>query len=1098
MNRLHKENEVKSLPEPKKRTGALNALGHALVLALVAWAPQLAQAQTYTRTDQIVYQDNLSSWVLGQQVSSTNTNTGVVEFKTDYHPVTALPERKYGPGTAATPGKLVQTATYYADGTLATVKDGNNNITTLTDWYRGIPRTIQYADSAVESATVNPQGWITSVTNAVGSKTCYGYDAMGRVNLVTQSSETTAGVCDTSAWNATVLSFVKVGVAEYGIPAGHWRQTVTTGNAQKFSYFDAQWRPLVTRELDATDGTSETLTKRFQRFTYDHDGRVTFASYPGTTDALTTGTWTTYDALGRVKVSSQDSELGVLTTTTNYASGFQTHVTNPRNYTTVTEYLAYDKPSYDSPTGVTQSAGADTAATEIHRDVFGKPQLIRKRNAGGTLSVDRYYGYNDYQELCRSEEPETGTTLMGYDTAGNLKWSSSGLPTGQACEPNGTTAAVAARRSDRVYNNRNRLQTLAFPDGRGNQTWTYESDGLPQSITTNNVSGGDQVVNRYYYNMRRILRAEHSEQPGWYTWAIVNTFDRNASLATQTYPTGLVISYAPNALGQATEARDQSGYAYASAATYYPNGAVKQFTYGNGIVHSMTQNARKLPARVTDSGGVLDYDYGYDANGNVGHIYDYIPDLTPGATPKHRWMYYDGLDRLTSTGSAIFGGDHWHRFTYDALDNMKSWKLAGVKDYAEYVYVQNRLANIKNSAGASIVAFEYDPQGNLQNKNGVVHYFDFGNRLREISGKEAYRYDGQGRRVFAWSPVTGGILSIYSLAGQVLYQQDDRKAIASENIYFAGSVITFRERAYSGSTFDLKYQHTDALGSPVAVTNQAGAVTERHDYEPYGAMIGKPTYQGIGYTGHVQDGATGLTYMQQRYYDPQVGVFLSVDPVTALGAPVGQFNRYRYANGNPYKFVDPDGRRICLPGREDCTEKPSNPWNGMPGNDCRFCLKDDGGSQGEAPSSDAPIVTLEGVKVTVDAADVGLASHGLFVPAKMGDWRALDMGVSKWRGLSPAELQRVRAIGKAGSVVSYLTLGTSIYELQKAAETGDEFGMIGSGADVAMGLFGLTGPIGAVGATAYGGMSLLLEIPAVYDHTVTPIVDTACYLTSDC
>ena len=49
------------------------------------------------------------------------------------------------------------------------------------------------------------------------------------------------------------------------------------------------------------------------------------------------------------------------------------------------------------------------------------------------------------------------------------------------------------------------------------------------------------------------------------------------------------------------------------------------------------------------------------------------------------------------------------------------------------------------------------------------------------------------------------------------------------------------------------------------------------------------------------------SYMQQRYMDPQLGVFLSVDPVTAYEQPVGQFNRYRYANGNPYTYVDPDG-----------------------------------------------------------------------------------------------------------------------------------------------------------------------------------------------
>lgn len=48
--------------------------------------------------------------------------------------------------------------------------------------------------------------------------------------------------------------------------------------------------------------------------------------------------------------------------------------------------------------------------------------------------------------------------------------------------------------------------------------------------------------------------------------------------------------------------------------------------------------------------------------------------------------------------------------------------------------------------------------------------------------------------------------------------------------------------------------------------------------------------------------------MQQRYYDPGIGRFLSVDPVTADSVTGGNFNRYWYANNNPYKFTDPDGR----------------------------------------------------------------------------------------------------------------------------------------------------------------------------------------------
>ncbi|WP_281162040.1 RHS repeat domain-containing protein [Stenotrophomonas hibiscicola] len=108
------------------------------------------------------------------------------------------------------------------------------------------------------------------------------------------------------------------------------------------------------------------------------------------------------------------------------------------------------------------------------------------------------------------------------------------------------------------------------------------------------------------------------------------------------------------------------------------------------------------------------------------------------------------------------------------------------------------------------------------------------------------------------------------------------------------------------------YIHTDALGSVVAESDANGNVIKRYDYEPYGAVVDGRVMDGPGYTGHVSDSATGLSYMQQRYMDPQLGVFLSVDPVTAYDQPVGQFNRYRYAAGNPYKFTDPDGRNALL------------------------------------------------------------------------------------------------------------------------------------------------------------------------------------------
>jgi len=111
----------------------------------------------------------------------------------------------------------------------------------------------------------------------------------------------------------------------------------------------------------------------------------------------------------------------------------------------------------------------------------------------------------------------------------------------------------------------------------------------------------------------------------------------------------------------------------------------------------------------------------------------------------------------------------------------------------------------------------------------------------------------------------------------------------------------------AGAQEAVEYIHTDALGSPVATTDAAGNVIERTVYEPYGAVVGGVVRNGPGYTGHVSDASTGLSYMQQRYYDPELGTFLSVDPVAVLSNPLSTFNRYWYGNSNPYTFVDPDG-----------------------------------------------------------------------------------------------------------------------------------------------------------------------------------------------
>jgi RHS repeat-associated protein len=610
----------------------------------------------------------------------------------------------------------------------------------------------------------------------------------------------------------------------------------------------------------------------------------------------------------------QDSEHGALITRSDYLSGLRVKTTNPREFATTTHYLAWDAPGYALPIRSEQPEGK---VVEIARHPqFGWPLSLTQRSADGSQSHTRRYVYDGYAQLCKTIEPETGATVTGYDGAGNPAWQASGL-TGSgygglfSCDY--TEAIASGRVALRGYDPRNRLTTLSFADGRGDQVWTYTKDGLPATITTyNGANRTEPVTNAYAYNKRRMLDGQADVvTQGWYTWGIGYGYNDHGDLKVQTYPTGLSVDYAPNALGQATQAGN-----YAANARYFPNGALKQFSYGNGLVHTMQQNARQLPQRVTSSGNVLDYDYRYDANANPVEILDHV---TGTPSPRHRWMQYDGLDRLTQAASAAFGGtDHTHRFRYDALDNLTAWKHAGIKDYAEYIYdPHHRLTAIRNTQGQQVVGLSYDDQGNLSEKDGQAYDFDTGNRLRSVPGKERYRYDGLGRRAQTLKPSGETTLWQYSHGGQMLFsstwQGDFQHQTTHEHIYLAGSIVAIVDHRWpSNETIATKYQHTDALGSPVAVTNEQGQVVERNDYEPYGAIIGKPNRSGIGYTGHVMDGATGLTYMQQRYYDQSIGRFLSTDPVQANPNDGTSFNRYRYAANNPYRFIDPDGRQESI------------------------------------------------------------------------------------------------------------------------------------------------------------------------------------------
>ena len=107
------------------------------------------------------------------------------------------------------------------------------------------------------------------------------------------------------------------------------------------------------------------------------------------------------------------------------------------------------------------------------------------------------------------------------------------------------------------------------------------------------------------------------------------------------------------------------------------------------------------------------------------------------------------------------------------------------------------------------------------------------------------------------------------------------------------------------------YFHNDAAGTPLLATNAAGAVVWKDHYLPYGhRQVGDAasTDNKLGYAGKAYEPQTQLSYMGARYYMPVLGRFTGIDPVEMVPEQPHSLNRYAYANNNPYKYVDPDGK----------------------------------------------------------------------------------------------------------------------------------------------------------------------------------------------
>ena len=200
--------------------------------------------------------------------------------------------------------------------------------------------------------------------------------------------------------------------------------------------------------------------------------------------------------------------------------------------------------------------------------------------------------------------------------------------------------------------------------------------------------------------------------------------------------------------------------------------------------------------------------------------------------------------------------------------------------------------------------YEYDANGNLRYErqpNGTVlrgYRWDQQNRLvRMLSGthESVYEYDGKSRRV----RITEKENSVqtkqeaFIWCGTRICQKRSGSTVVRS--YFA--------QGFEQGTEDYFYTH-DHLGSIREVVASNGTVGARLSYDPWGKVAETgPVPSDLGYTGHYHDGSTGLSLAAYRGYDPNLGRWLSRDPIGLKGG----LNLYGYVNDNPINFSDPSG-----------------------------------------------------------------------------------------------------------------------------------------------------------------------------------------------
>jgi RHS repeat-associated protein len=564
---------------------------------------------------------------------------------------------------------------------------------------------------------------------------------------------------------------------------------------------------------------------------------------------------------------------------------------------TVTNERGYDRTYwYDwlsRLTKVEEEYATDTfgATTYQYDEVGHLTSLTDAENHTTTYSYDSLFGVTEIQY------PNNEYEEYAYDDAGNM---TSLID----CNGNETTYTY-----DSVY----RLAQVQYEDS-STVSFTYDLNSNKTQMNDNAPDTGDYAEYQYDCWNRLTSETRHISQSSYTTSYQYDVANRITGL---TYPDTMQILYSYDDLNRVTEIKryidGSNDEILLDNAQYDAESLLTQFDYGNGLQATFSYDSRDRLSTLDVMNGetsFLDLNYTYDNSSNVTEIGNGWRDTNSDWHSDTEYYGYDGLNRLTSATCSSWSDT----YSYDKVGNRTA------KNGTTYtVNLVNEVTALSDGT-----TFAYDDNGNLTEKtigdDTWSYSYDYANRLTSIEKNSAvqgeYSYDGFGKRLCA---TEDDVTIIYfSVGSKVLYEKKPDGGAA----YIYGPMGEIAKRTTLNNESHTFYYHTDRTESTRLVTDEDKNIVSSYTYHPFGETGIEEGSEDYLFTGKERD-ETGLYYYGARYYDPDLGRFITRDPSGGQMEAPQTLNRYAYCLNNPLKFVDPDGRDPIFCDRE---KNPGKGW----------------------------------------------------------------------------------------------------------------------------------------------------------------------------